>query len=511
MPAQRRTRAQVSRTVGVPAPVGGWNARDSLADMDKRDAVILDNFFCTPTDVRVRDGYVDWATGLGAQVSTLASYSPPSGSAELFAAAGGNIYDVTASGAVGAAVVTGKTSAEWQHAMMGTSGGQFLLMCNGADDVLSYDGTTWSNPSITGVTPANLIHINVHKNRVWFIEKNTLKAWYLGTNAVAGAASPFDFSGLFTRGGYLVAMATWSLDVGFGMDDYAVWVTSEGQVAVYQGTDPASASTWSLVGVYQLGEPLGRRCFIKFGGDVLYLGADGLTPLSKALVSTTETTNQRVTAKIQSVVSEYVTQYGSNFGWQCAMLPSENMLLVNVPTAASGPQSMQLAMNTISGAWSRFTGISAACWERHNEQLYFGGNGVVCRAWGTRSDNGANINFEALQAFNPHGNNSQLKQVKMLRPVFSTDGAPAVRLGVNADYDTSAPTGALTYTPVSGAQWGVARWGIDVWGGGLTIKRDWQSGFAMGYAFAAHMIGTVRAERFRWAATDYVIEDAGVL
>ena len=58
--------------------------------------------------------------------------------------------------------------------------------------------------------------------------------------AVAGAASMFDLGQIFTEGGYLMAMATWTVDAGYGVDDLAVFITSEGEVAVYRG------GTWLL-------------------------------------------------------------------------------------------------------------------------------------------------------------------------------------------------------------------------------------------------------------------------
>ena len=38
-------RQQISRTTSIPAPTGGWNARDNIASMDPQDAVIMQNFF----------------------------------------------------------------------------------------------------------------------------------------------------------------------------------------------------------------------------------------------------------------------------------------------------------------------------------------------------------------------------------------------------------------------------------------------------------------------------------
>src|SRR6266481_865718 len=62
---------QRSRSVIIPAPVGGWNARDSLGNMDKADAVTLTNFWPGTNSVILRKGYTQHATGLNAQVETL--------------------------------------------------------------------------------------------------------------------------------------------------------------------------------------------------------------------------------------------------------------------------------------------------------------------------------------------------------------------------------------------------------------------------------------------------------
>lgn len=509
-PQQSLRPQQTSRTLSVSSPVGGWNARDPIAEMDAKEAVTLNNFFCTPYDVILRYGYSNFATGITGTVNTLCSYSPPSGAIKLFAAAGANIYDVSSAGAVGAAVATGKTSDKWQHCNFGTAGGNFLMMVNGSDAPLMYDGSTWTNPAITGPTVANLINVAAFKMRLWFCEKNTLKVWYLPTLSIAGAATSIDFSGLFNRGGYVMAMGDWSLDAGYGMDDYAVFVTSEGQVAIYKGTDPASVNTWALVGIYDIGAPLGRRCLAKYAGDMTIICKDGLAPLSKSLMSSRVNTQEMLTDKIQHVMSDYTTLYAANFGWETTLFPQENMLIVNVPISST--QSYQLVMNTISGAWSRFTGWNAACMELHGDLVYFGTNGAVCKAWDTQADNGLNIDFSAQQSFNYFGSGGQLKQVKMLRPIISTDGVPSLLLGVNADYDTAAPTGIPTFTPTTNATWDLSVWdGGFTWGGDLQIKRDWQTAFGIGYCLSAHMVGSSANIKLRWAATDYLVESGGIV
>jgi hypothetical protein len=586
-------RSQISRTESVSSPVGGWNARDPLAEMGPTDAVILDNLFCTPFDVVLRKGYSNQVTGISGTVNTLTSYSPPSGLLKLFGYAGTSVYDVSTPGAVGAAVVQGVTSDKWQHVNFGTAGGNFLVDVNGIDLPLVYNGAGWgnifsaafnttvtsitsvgtlatvtmANPhnlktgmsvviagftpagyngtyvitvtgastftyvlagalgvttvtgtvtplnnfAVTGVNPALFINVMAFKSRLWFIENNSMRVWYLPTLSIGGAAAQLDFSSLFNRGGYLMAMCDWSLDAGYGMDDYAVFISSEGQIAVYKGTDPASATTWSLIGVYDIGSPIGRRCTMKYAGDVTVICKDGLAPLSKALMSSRINTQEMLTDKIQHVISDYTTSFATNFGWECAIFPQENILLMNVPVSVGS--SYQVVMNTISGAWSRFIGWNASCFELHGDQLYFGGIGVVSKAWDTLADNATNINFEAQQSFNYLGRNSQLKQVKMLRPIISTDGNPSLLLGVNVDFDTAAPSGVPTFTPNPGTTgvWDSSVWDGALWGGGLSIKKDWQTAFALGYCISAHMIGACQNVNLRWAATDYLVDDGGVL
>ena len=51
-------------TTSMAAPIGGWNNRDSLAEMPPLDAVELVNFWPTPTDVQLRKGWTKYSTGI---------------------------------------------------------------------------------------------------------------------------------------------------------------------------------------------------------------------------------------------------------------------------------------------------------------------------------------------------------------------------------------------------------------------------------------------------------------
>ena len=494
---------RVSSTATLPAPVGGWNARDSIVMMDKEDAVILENFFPLTNDVMLRKGYSNHATGITGSVDTLMAYNKGAAS-YLYAIANGSVYDVTNSGAVGAPILTGLTNSRWQYVNFTTPGGNFLVMCNGADAVRNWDGTTWTTPSITGVTSSNLVQVTVHMNRLWFVEQGTLKVWYLPTSSISGAASVLDFSSLCPSGGYLMACGSWTIDSGSGMDDHFVAITSEGEVLVYQGSDPSTSATWSLVGRYQIGEPVGRRCLMKYASDILIICQDGLMPLSKALMSSRVNTQTSLTDKIQLAMSEAVTQYGSNFGWVTQLFPQQNMVLLNVPKSTT--EAQQFVMNTITGAWCEFTGWNAFSWELYQNLIYFGTNGKVCKAWDTTADNGENINSEALQAFNEFGSNNQ-KYFKEARPIIYTDSnSLGLLLGINVDYDQIPPTGTPTFQATNSGVWDSSLWDQAVWGGDLSIVKSWQTVGAVGYAAALHIKMASRNANMRWQATSYLYE-----
>lgn len=514
-PLRQLTRRQVSTTDSMPAPIGGWNARDPLADMKETDAILLENWFPTPSDVQFRKGYLAHATGLGSQVQSLLVYNSPT-TEKIFGCAGANIYNVTAAGAVGAAVVAALTSAKWQYVNIRTSGGSFLLAANGADSILNYDGTTWvsvtgiSAHAITGVTTSNIINIHTHMRRVWLVEKDTLKVWYMGIDSMSGAATAFDLGPLFKLGGYLVAMESWTIDAGVGMDDHAVFITSKGEVAVYKGVDPAAAATWALVGVYRVGEPIGRRCFVKVAGDLAVITKDGVFPMAKALYSDQQNDAIAITDKIRNAFSKASATYGTNFGWEGVLYPNANMLLFNIPVS-EGDLQEQYVMNTISGSWGKFTGWYGNCWALSNGAIYYGGNGIVNKAWYGDDDNGSNITAKAKTAFN-YNKTKNIKHYSMARPVFTVTGTPGILLGINTDFEDQEPTGTPTFaTPAATGTWGTSVWGAFTYTGGERTLKDWQSIQGEGYCAALRLKCVAKDMDVRWTSTDIVFENGGVL
>ena len=505
-----------ARVASIPAPVGGWNARDSIANMDPLDAVQLINFFPTVNNCVLRGGSTNWATGMTGQVQSLFVYNGGS-STKMFAVVGTpdlKIYDVTTAGAVGSAAVSGLTNAICEYINITTTGGNYLYACNGIDKPLLYDGTTWtsidgsSTPAITGVTTTTLNNVTLFKNRLWFIQKDTLKAWYLPTSSIGGAAQVLDLSAIAKFGGHLVDFDTWTIDAGYGVDDNIVFITSNGEVIVYRGTDPASDATWALAGVWKLGSPIGTRAMLKWGGDLLILTYDGLMPMAQSLQSSRLDPRVALSNKIQGAITAATTDYGGDHaavGWQIVYTAKNNAVWINVPVAEG--QQEQYAMNTITTSWCQFQGWPANCWEIYKDDPFYGGNGVVVKAWNsTYADGSSNISTNVFQAFNYFDSRGVKKYFTRARPSIFTNGAPAIYVGMNVDFDVEDTAASISLSPSAVGLWDAGTWDSSNWGSGLQITNNWQGITGIGYSGSIQLKSASSGLQIEWASTDIVYQ-----
>ena len=506
-------RQQSAQTVTVAAPIGGWNARDALGAMDPLDAVTLQNFWPGTNSVILRNGYTKHATGLPAQVQTLMAYSSGT-SNKLFAISDGKIYDATNTGAVGAAAVSGLTNSKFQYVNITTPAASYLMAVNGADKLRTFDGTNWhtdgdgSPYDITNIDTATVSNITLFKNRIWLTTNNTLKVWYLPVNSIGGAAVALDMTSIFQLGGYIMAGMTWTLDAGYGVDDYLVFITSNGEAIVWRLTDPTTPTGISQIGLYKVGAPIGRRCYTKFGGDLLIITQDGVVPMSGALQSSRLDPRVSITNKIQYAMSSAISAYGSNFGWSLLYYPKENQLILNVPYDEGEQQ--QYVMNNITKSWCNFTGWYANCWELHIDDPYFGGNGFVGLAWNGNTDDTSNIEGFGLQSFQSYGTALQ-KQCKMIRYHLQSNGTPAVFGNVNVDYNLADESAQLNFSTSAYGLWDTGLWDSAIWGAGLVPTADWQGATNIGYTFAPLIKTATQGIQLQWVATDLVFEGGGVL
>lgn len=470
----------------------------NLAQPIPGTALVMDNIFPTETGCRIRGGAKKYATlsASATPVVGMFNYVNNAGGERAFAATASAIYDITAVADPDAAltpVVSSLTNGDWQTIQVGTAGGDFLLAFNGHDNALLYDGSTWGATTITGVATSDISYAFTHQNRVWLLKDGSLDAYYLAPGLIGGAATLFSLKSVFKGGGYLLFGGTWSMDAGDGPDDYCFFVSSTGEVLLYRGTDPAAIDTFSQVGRYQLGEPLGRRAWMVSGGDVIIATSDGAVPLSAAFNK--DPAALQLSAVSRNIEPDWRAQYKARLAapWQMLKWPAQSMGVVSLPHTSTDP--VALVVNLETGAWCRYTGWDIQAMTTRGDHAYFGdSSGVVYQMETGGWDGDQPYVAQLAYAFEELGGRGRGVSVHQTRAILlsSAEIDPKLSIGVNYQLTfPAAPNAVTSDTPP--ALWGTAIWGQSKWGDSgdgefvgvqPTVSTSWVSTPAYGIAIS---------------------------
>ncbi len=465
-------RPQSSQPVTFPAPKNGLVTTMDMASQQPGSATVLRNFFPTLVGSRIRGGSIK--KGLAAAgTDIISAFKYKYGVVEkLFMATAGAIYDMTSPAApptTTAAAVSGMGSGDWcayQHTNAGTS---YLVCLNGANDRQLYNGSSWTtSPAVTFSDATTMSQLNygwLFKNREFFLKNATLDAYYLPVNAVGGAAVVFPLGGVMKKGGSLLTGFSWSLESGDGLSDLCVFVSTEGEVAVYAGDDPSSASTFGLKGVYQIGKPLGKNAWIRAGGDILIATSDGLTPISQVFQRDRQALSLvSVSRPIEDDWKKAANATGG--GWTLTQWPEQNLVFVTFPEN-SVVIDTTFVLNVLNGRWSTISNWRALCYETLQGGLFFGSiDGYVWQGDITGADDGMTFGATYLSQFSPAGQFGQRANGTLAHMYFRARSKPKVRLFAKADYDKTTPTfSGVTEGDTSSSEWDVGLWDVATWDG----------------------------------------------
>lgn len=413
----------------------------------------------------------------------------------LFAGCDGQIFDVTISGSPSTAYAV--TEGYWSVAQYtSTDGTSYLRGVNGVDSPFVYDGSSFStSPALTfaggeSTTADEMSYTWVYKNRFFFIQGGTLDAWYLPVGQIGGELARFSLGGIFALGGSLVFGATWSQETGSGLSSMCIFVTSNGEVAVYAGDNPGAAESWTKVGVYQIGKPKGPNSYFRRGGDVVVATDIGVIPISQALQKDAVSLSpSAMSFPIEDEWSGYSRNRTNQ--WAAVTWTEGRMVAIALPTA-SGQTPTWLVANARTGRWARYTGWDASCLATFAGGLYFGSpDGNVYQANMGGSDNGEPYVGVYVPSFDQLGVKG-VKTTHLARAVLRAQRRVNIRLSVHGDFRLKLPPAPASSDEGSGDVWGVGEWGTVAWGSATSdphIQDSWRSMIGEGEALTiAHQV-----------------------
>ena len=252
------------------------------------------------------------------------------------------------------------------------------------------DGSSWITgpPGTTVVNGNNLVYVWKYRNRWFFIEGGTMNAYYLPTYAIGGQLQQIPLSGSTTKGGRLLAGFSWSIDAGDGIDDKCVFMTDQGELLIFTGSDPSTASNWRQEGRYTTAMPLGMNAWTQVGGDVLIATTEGIIPISASI--TKDIAQLDLAAITRPIKPLWRNEVNLKRGlpWTMCKWDEYGGLFVTWPGGQVGNQYCGI-VNVATGAWARFTGWDVMCFGRMRENMFFGTQaGTIMQAERTGTDNG---------------------------------------------------------------------------------------------------------------------------
>lgn len=469
---KRASPVQINIPRHLAAPIGGFDPSSLLSAMPQQNAPVLDNWFSTPDGLVTRDGYATHITAIPKKVDRLHVYAAPSGGESLWGSTNDGIYNFTGAGACPAASIV-LTNGKSFSTAISTGAGNYMLVVNGTDTLKQYDGTTWTSIATLGTVTSLYSYIETYRQRIFFAKRASLEIEYLAANSIGGTATNYPLGALFRKGGYIVALAVWTIDGGVGPEDNLAVLTNKGEIGVFAGNDPA---TWSLRGVYFAGIPMGDNPTFKYGGDILIITETGIVAMSALVQSAAIDRTTKISDRVRPFLVDSATSSAANQGWQIIGHPSQPALLVNIPSATR----QQAVMHSQSLAWSTYTGWNALCFARKGAELYFGGSDGATNTWKVKrvtgfADDGTTITATMLQAYTQMGYAGN-KKIEEIKPYFESGTAFTYNGGVSADFQNAREYSTITLSNgLTAAIWGTSLFGAATWGGGSQTFSDWQT------------------------------------
>jgi len=428
---------------------GGLNVADPLDNMAPQYALQMDNVIPDPDGDKIRSGFVSRVQGVFKKIIPV----PISGHERIIVAKNDTlyIYDPT-NWATNPTTKDGFLSDNWcSCSFVDGSGTQHVFLANGTDTPQDYTVNGGLLDTTFTTTGLSLDSPLAFKNTMYFVGGD-FDIYYGGTQAISGTLTKFPMGSFFKKGGKILTIQNWTQDAGQGMDDIFVIISTEGEVMLYQGSNP-SESDWSSLGVFNIPRPIGKNCCAMVGADLIIITENGYLPLSSVL-SDLRANRTAISASINPIV------HGRNFTlpWEIHFFSKKGWLLINAPSLLSGYAYEQHVLNLNTNAWCRFVGMDAQSWCVLFDKLFFCNSSGIFQADVGTTDNGEWITFCVQKAYNTFGT-PEKKQVMRMVPRFSSYNKNTIYKKINSDFKEGNNRIILTQNQVGYASY----WDTSIW------------------------------------------------
>jgi hypothetical protein len=454
----------------MPGPYMGLDLVSPIDNMDPAAALELVNIFPGANVSTVRLGYEQFAdTGSATPIKFVEAINLANATTKLVASNDTTIYGIDTAGVVSTITGSTVTSGEWQS----TTYNNRIYLCNGVDKARYWNGSaaTTSDLTFTGLALTSMVGVHAHKERLYFIENASSRIWYGGLQVTGTGGTPaltsFDLSYVMTKGGYVVAIGSYSNNTSMSVQDLFWACSSEGEIVFYSGSYAGDPTSWGLVARYYIGKPLGRRAFVRVNNDVWVITEQGIVPLSGLFQADPESALDIVSKNINPLISETASQIAFDHQWHGFFWPQGRRVYITLPQ--TGTRCTFLVYSIDRKAWTQFQlfnpehCLSSCLFNRL--PFYASATGIIWQgetgqADATTATEAQAITYAARLAFSFYGSRANYKAFKDIRPIVKVKRGVSFNVGLDTDFKRQTTVTAISspagvFTPW-GSPWGVA-------------------------------------------------------
>lgn len=462
----------------IPASVRGIDESLPLRSLKSDHALRMVNLISDPNGLRSRPGQRLWTSGLPGRVTSMLSWC----NSRNFAFCSGQCYEFKHG-----LVLPGFgpiISDRWLGDTLTNIGGKFLVATSDLDGVYHFDGSIWRESLIQGVDSRLLYCPRFYARRMWFTKLGSQDVYYLAAGAVSGPAKVFPLGPVFSTNAPVVAIGVIKgSENAKNSSDQIAFATSDGEVAIFAGTDPSVSKSWGYVGTFASSPPLGWRPLSNIGGELCMITVDGVISIPSSLPKEKgERKKSMLTTPIHKTFSGF-SGYASSDAWQMIEYSAgKGGSLLNWPNKSPHILSR--------GAWSESLGLESLSWLESDGTYRGTSSGEIFKLGELDDDDGSPIVVVALSAAKHYVREATANQV---RPSIEAPNDTRVHIEAVAESRFNKDW-VPPWPPNQRQNWPVA-WGTQTLLESKPIRKDWDwypvgaSGSSISVLFAANVRG----------------------
>ncbi len=512
--------------VTVDAPTRGLNAFDSPEDMHPADAIALDNWIC-------RAGYLEsrplfnqiFGAGVNSGYCKLAVYRGEASEKLLVFKDTGEVW-VYPDDDPNTDLATDSGFTGFGENICTFHINNVLIILDGTENEQSFDGSTFTDLDYTGSDPAipsggAFTYGCNFKGRAIYINEDDCSFWYAEAGSYQGNITEFPLDSIARFGGTPKHVAVWTMDTGVGPDDTLVIYMTSGEVLLYQGDDPGDPDNWEIIGSFKLADPISKHASVTVGADLILLAENGYVNMTDVLRVDQQSNypeySRRIAPMLEELTDVFTGEDESFTNVNHAIAATSGLIIFNwsigLIRGAGGAKFYQFVLNVATGAWSRWTGLSAFSWVEFDGALYYADGSFGWRSVQPGDDfDWEQTWFSAVPAFTNLGMPDAKKQITAVQ-IDSTFPEPE-KIEVTGysdfNFEGSLPTASAATGASPGSLTGLGTFPNVRLAMLQTTKRGWHNIHAYGfYVSLAVEMSMVDPRRIYWRSTSYRFRKAG--